>query len=259
MSLVCPEKISYVRESEWKTNKKNKIFSNLNSRHVVLMNKIKKFYSDKNNLNILISIIEGESFLSLRVIDFFVTNYAREKEIIYENMYENESSGSDVNTENEDFSDSIVKNNEVKDLKKKTLEKFMVYYSYKSQLKPYSKKQFDPFCRRERILFFIDKYDGVNNEPVRTNVGQLNFFRWAIKNNILDYIYKNYDNIENEMNKFSKKGKTKIIKKIKKKVKNIESETYTVPQQNNLTLNDLTLSATKKVNKHNITITVKFN
>jgi hypothetical protein len=62
------------------------------------------------------------------------------------------------------------------------------------------------------------------------------------------------------MNKFSKKGKTKIIKKIKKKVKNIDnSETCNISQKDNLNVNDLTLSATKKVNKHNITITVKFN
>ena len=223
MSLECAKKISYVRESEWKTNKKNKTFSNLNSRHVVLMNKIKKFYSNKNNLEILMSIIEGESSLSLRVIDYFVTNYAREKEIIYENIQEYEADCS--GTENETIETSNEKHNLINENKrvielnkKHTPEKFMVYYSYKSQLKAYSKKQFDPFCRRERILFFIDKYDGVNNEPVRTTVGQLNFFRWAIKNNILNYIYKNYENIENEMNKFSKKGKTKIIKKIKKKV-----------------------------------------
>ena len=61
----------------------------------------------------------------MRVIDFFVTNYAKEKEIIYE-IGENK-------------------------------EKFMVYHSYKARLKSFSKKQFDPFCRRERILFFIDK------------------------------------------------------------------------------------------------------
>ena len=210
------DKIKYVRESEWKTNKTINTFSNMNSRHVVLMNKIKKFYSHKNNLEILISIIEGTSYLSLRVIDFFVTNYAREKEIIYE------KNKKDIECE-------------------KDIENFMVYYSYKSQLKAYSKKQFDPFCRRERILFFIDKYDGVNNSPIRTTVGQLNFFRWAIKNNILEYIHKHYESIENEMNKFSKK-----------KVK-------TVNEENKVTVNDLTLSATKKVNKHNITITVKFN
>ena len=214
------DNIRYVRESELNNNK-NEIFTNLNSRHVVLMNKITDFYSNKNNLNILLSVIEGKSSLSLRVIDYFVTNYAREKEIIYDNLY----------------NDNINEKN----------EKFMVYYSYKSQLKAYSKKQFDPFCRRERLLFYIDKYNGTDKEPIRTTIGQLNFFRWAIQNNILDYIDKNYKSIEIDMNKVSK-YKTKITKKIKNKT---VSDTIIV--------NDLLLSATKKVNKHNIIITVKFN
>ena len=230
------DNIRYIRESEWNTSKKINTFSNLNSRYVVLMNKIKKFYSDKNNCKLLISIINGDSYLSLRVIDYFVTNYAREKEIIYETEINNKK------------------------------EKFMVYYSYKSQLKAYSKKQFDPFCRRERILFFIDKYDGVENDPVRTTVGQLNFFRWAIKNNILDYINKNYESIEKEINKFSKKGKKKLQdvnikeKKEKKEKNNKKNELFVLDhEENNKENTDLTLSATKKINKHNITITVKFN
>ena len=200
------------------------------------MNKIKEFYSNKENLQTLISIINGESYLSLRVIDFFVTNYAREKEIIYENPVE----------KNIHMPTS------------QTTENFMVYYSYKSQLKAYSKKQFDPFCRRERILFFIDKYNGVIEDPIRTTVGQLNFFRWSIKNNILKYIYKNYESIENDMNKFSKKIKKKEPKERKEKPK-IKKKKKEVIVDQNISNNDLTLSATKKVNKHNITITVKFN
>jgi hypothetical protein len=226
------ENIRYVRESEWNSNQKINTFSNLNSRHVVIMNKIKKFYNDKNNLNILISIVNGDSYLSLRVIDYFVTNYAREKEIIYETEINNKK------------------------------EKFMVYYSYKSQLKAYSKKQFDPFCRRERILFFIDKYDGILNDPIRTTVGQLNFFRWAIKNNILDYIYKNYESIENEMNNFSKKVKKKVQPELSKEKKETKrkNDLFVLSQKEPIKENtDLTLCATKKVNKHNIIITVKFN
>ena len=249
--------IKYVRESEWNTDKEVKTFFNLNSRYVVLMDKIKKFYSNKNNLNILMSIINGESFISLRVIDFFVTNYAREKEIIYKNTF-NLDNKKNTSNENEQF-EYTEKDTETDTFsKQKTSENFMVYYSYKSQLKAYSKKQFDPFCRRERILFFIGDYNGIKNEPVRTTVGQLNFFRWAIKNNILDYIYKNYETIENNMNMFSKKSKKKVLTSIKKNVKK-KSKTPFVLLKNNKTDNDLTLSATKKVNKHNITITVKFN
>ena len=84
-----------------------------------------------------------------------------------------------------------------------------------------------------------------------------------IKNNILDYIYKNYECIENEMNSFSKKVKKKTLKKTSKKTLKKKSTKVPKPKKSKKeieeTQNNLTLSATKKVNKHNITITVKFN
>lgn len=67
--------------------------------------------------------------------------------------------------------------------------------NYKNQLKAYSKKLFDPFCRRERILFQIPAY-----EPFLTTVGKLNFFRWAIEKGILNYIKGHQPEIEREMN-----------------------------------------------------------
>ena len=140
-----------------------------------------------------------------------------------------------------------------------------------------------PFVEERESFFFIDKYNGDDDDPIRTTVGQLNFFRWAINNNILEYIYKNYESIENDMNTFSKKNKKNITKtekpdssvnsdtniKLKTKIKkgktrktgksskNATNSSFVVSQNNTNT--DLTLSATKKVNKHNITITVKFN
>ena len=71
----------------------------------------------------------------------------------------------------------------------------MVYMSYKSQLKAYSKKLFDPFCRRERIMFSLP---GI--EPFVTTVGKLNFFRWAIEKNIIEYLKLNRETVEAEMN-----------------------------------------------------------
>ena len=69
-----------------------------------------------------------------------------------------------------------------------------VFQSYKSQLKAYSKKKFDPFCRRNRINF------NCNGKIIDTTIGQLNFFKWAINNLILDYILINKKDIENDMN-----------------------------------------------------------
>jgi hypothetical protein len=62
-------------------------------------------------------------------------------------------------------------------------------------LKAYSKKLFDPFCRRERIMFQL-----AGQQPFLTTVGKLNFFRWAIEKGIIDYIKLNLVKIEKEMN-----------------------------------------------------------
>ena len=67
--------------------------------------------------------------------------------------------------------------------------------NYKNQLKAYSKKLFDPFCRRERISFQIPGY-----EAFLTTVGKLNFFRWALEKGILDYIKGHQPEIEKQMN-----------------------------------------------------------
>ena len=81
---------------------------------------------------------------------------------------------------------------------------------YKSQLKSYSKKKFDPFCRRDRINF------NCNDIDIETTMGQLNFFKWAIDNMIIEYIIQNYEDIENDMNicyNNNKKDKNNITRK----------------------------------------------
>jgi hypothetical protein len=103
--------------------------------------------------------MQGNGDFSLRLIDVFVTNYAKKHNTSY--MLNNQD--------------------------------FLVYLNYKSQTKAYSKKLFDPFCRRERILFQC-----ANKEPFVTTVGQLNFFRWAYEKGILKYIEEHVDEIRNE-------------------------------------------------------------
>ena len=125
------------------------------------------------NINKIIPITIGDSKLSLRVLDWFVTNYCKSKNIILNN------NGKYYN----------------------------IYLDYKSQLKAFSKKQFDPFCRRERILFYYD-----NSKYITTTVGQLNFFKWAIENNILNYVNNNLKMIEENMNNFCSMKANKLKK-----------------------------------------------
>ena len=58
----------------------------------------------------------------------------------------------------------------------------------------YSKKRFDPFCRWDRIV--IPYKDG---NSIQTTIGQLNFFKWAIENLVLDYVEQNFDTIYEDM------------------------------------------------------------
>jgi hypothetical protein len=128
-------------------------------RREVLILSLQKFYSQRNDLKQLIPLLQGDGDISLRLIDWFVTNYAKKNHVSYTNSN----------------------------------QEFIVYLNYKSQLKAYSKKLFDPFCRRERILFQCGTHD-----PFETTVGQLNFFRWAFEKDILDYMRLNLQDILRE-------------------------------------------------------------
>jgi hypothetical protein len=240
----------YISESELNQEKNEETINNY-SRSTVLMDKIKFFFQEKENTNIFLEIVKGESEISLRIIDSFVTNYSRNNEVIYDI----EKDKNCATTEHKNYTGA----NENKVLK----EKFMVHYSYKAQLKAYSKKQFDPFCRRDRILFYID-YDDGSTVHVRTTVGQLNFFRWAIKNKVISYIRNNFEEIEKKINKINEKVK---LQKKKKKVKNIELENKESVSSRPLFLDQkkenpvdkkLLLSATKQVSRHDIVIRVQF-
>jgi len=127
----------------------------------LIINSLQKFYADRTDADDVMKLLQGTSVISLRLIDWFVTNYARQHTISY-----------------------ILNSQE-----------FLVYMNYKSQLKAYSKKLFDPFCRRERIMFQIP-----GHEQFLTTVGKLNFFRWAIEKGVINYIQMNLVKIEKEMN-----------------------------------------------------------
>jgi hypothetical protein len=141
-------------------NGKNKI---IHSRDLLMVS-LGKFYANSSNMKKLLSIIEPKNNgrISLRLVDWFVTNYSKKKNIVINGI---------PNT-----------------------TPFNVYVSYRSQLKAYSKQLFDPFRRRDRITFVYG-----DNENIETTIGQLNMFRWIIQNQIIDYIQTNIDEIENDM------------------------------------------------------------
>lgn len=137
----------------------------------------------------LANIINGRSVISLRVIDWFVTHYTSSCNVIY---WVDDARNRLVETFPASGGNS--------------LRKVHLYLDYRAQLKSYTKLNFDPFRRHNRISFVI----GTSPQTVlETTVGQLNFFRWCFQNHIIEYIYNHLTEIEASMARFFHERKTK--------------------------------------------------
>ena len=121
------------------------------------------------------------------------------------------------------------------DVKIDDKEYFSINIMYKAQLKSYKKKNFDPFRRDRKFMYNYDKND--DNKQVITTLGQLNFFKWAISNNIIECVEKHYPTIIESMNKSNKEDK------IKKKEKNIKVKVK--PTQNKSTIQKTNIDDTQ--------------
>ena len=157
--------------------------------------RLERFYTNQESLKRVQNILEGKVDMSLRLIDWFVTNYSKKYNV------------------------SFITNNG---------KHVIVYLCYKSHLKAYSKKMFDPFCRWKRIKF----------HEFETTVGQLNFFEWAIQDEVLDYIGKHRQEIQDDM-------ETRIH----------ESKDLSIPKKRH----EISSSATKSLKRHDIPVMVKFD
>jgi hypothetical protein len=185
--------------------------SNYTTQNELLLNNLLEFYNKNDNLTRMLKIITGESKISLRIVDWFATNYAKKNFTLY-NITNN-------------FGEHI---------------RFKVYVDYKLKLKAYSKIRFDPFCRWDRIS--IPYKDGT---CIETTIGQLNFFKWAIENKVVDYIDEHYDVIEKDMNNRNSTSKRKELITDNSKTRKKREE--------------LSISAIKSIKKEDVEIVVKFH
>jgi iron uptake system EfeUOB component EfeO/EfeM len=126
-----------------------------------------------------------------------------------------------------------------------------VYNDYKLKLKAYAKRRFDPFCRWERITVPYD-----NEKFMETTIGQLNFFKWAIENKIIDYIEMNYTAIENDMNARNSTSKNRSLCS---SVSSNESNDSVDNTKTRKRREELSVSACKCIKKETVNIIVKFH
>jgi len=224
------------------------IGNNISGKQNLLMSSLSKFYIKQKNLDKILPILKGKSDISLRIIDWFVTNYSKKNNIVYflENRRLKTSPKNKTIKKKKSLNYSEINNN-------KFPSQFIVYLNYKSQLKAYSKKQFDPFCRRDRIEFFYN-----SAESIITTVGQLNFFRWALENEIISYIKNNLEKIESDMNfNIRKSIKLEDNKNKSKKITKTLNECISKKPERKKR-KELSTSATNTINKHQINITLDF-
>lgn len=201
----------------------NKRTAKISDSKDLLMISLSKFYNVKTNINKVIPLIEQRSDVSLRLVDWFVTNFAK-------------------------------KNNTVitKELDGNIIH-FNVYLSYRNQLKAYSKEKFDPFRRNEHILFYYE-----TNKYIETTHGQLNFFRWVIQNDILEYIREHVAVIEQDMLHTQKQNQNKKKDNDNIKVKTVQTDNGVLVQKRKRR-SQLSKSSIKNMNKLSGTMTIRFD
>ncbi len=154
---------------------------NLFGKEIYYYNMLEKFFQNISYKEIerMIEIINGNNNVSLRFLDWFVTRYC----YLYKLSIQ--------------FNNSFNKDNN-----------FNINISYKAQLKSYKKKYFDPFRRKKKFFFIIEQSN--KKSIILTTIGQLNFFRWAITNDVINYAETNYKSIIlkfNHVNSYFKKNK----------------------------------------------------
>ena len=210
--------------------------TNYTTQNDLLMTNLMKFYDEDNNLEKMLRIINGESPISLRIIDWFATNYAKKFFTVY-----------DVGAN----------------------RRFKVYVDYKLKLKAYSKRRFDPFCRWDRITIPYS-----NGTFIQTTIGQLNFFKWALENGVVAYIEAHYSDIEDDMNARNSTSRRNNVGLMAEDNAGEEEAEIEEPADSKSTGNsnktnnnnktrkkreELSISATKSIKKETVEIVVSFN
>jgi len=204
--------------------------SSLSRKQKKLITRLNSAYCRTGKMERVLPILTGKSKISLRLIDWFVTNYAKVNNTHYNlAIYKVKREEKESNKTVAKVLPKGIKGKKL--VQPKTTQKkndkdakssyfhdlFFVYPSYRQELKTNSKKRFDVFCRNGSINYYYD-----DKKFIETNDGQLNFFDWADNTFVIDYIEDHYDEIEKDMearnakkSKSQKKGSAHGKKKAK--------------------------------------------
>lgn len=141
----------------------------LSKKEEVLLDSVLEWYNDdESRVQLFMDILKHKNGLSLRIIDWLITNYSKQISI-------------------------IIKTNGIPgDL----------YRDYHKNLTAHNKKNFDPFARRQRISIIV-----FGKESRFSTIGQLNFFKWFLSKNLFVFLMENKILIEKHMRESEKESK----------------------------------------------------
>ncbi len=134
----------------------------IHPRQIRRLHEIAGFFTETNVTRILVPVAKAEFDVSLRLLDYCCTNYAKKTRVV------------------------ICED-------RKSIHLFSLY---KDWLRHYRRRTFDPFRRRERICF---PSPPPATEWLETTVAQLNFLRWADLYGVIRYVRRNLQQIEKDM------------------------------------------------------------
>ena len=127
---------------------------------VLLSSVLRWFNEEESRVQTFSDIIHHKNGLSLRIIDWLITNFTKSFSVAIE-------------------SDGLPRN-----LRK----------DYHKNLTAHNKKNFDPFARRRRIHIVL-----FGKEQRVSTIGQLNFFRWFLSKDLVGFLLENKSVIEKHM------------------------------------------------------------
>lgn len=143
----------------------------LGSREMVLLRKLCAEYTPQLARDVLLPLIDQTSPVSLRALDWAVTNWSKVNNVICSSPVAGEYTN--------------------------------VHQAYVNTLAFWKRKLFDPFRRRKRITL---RLDGRAHE---TTLGQANFALFAYRTGVLSYVLGHIDAIEAHMNETNQAQKRK--------------------------------------------------
>jgi hypothetical protein len=136
-------------------------------------NALNLFFSDKKHFNVISSIVNQKSLISLRLLEFVCTHVAQTGLLV------TKQDGSSV---------------------------YLDTY-YQDCLDSRGKQFFDPFRRNPRSRFMFTKF----GKTIDTNIAQMRFFRFVINFGVIAYATDNYQELDVLMSRVT--AKRKLLRK----------------------------------------------